>query len=148
MFSGIGFSEILIVLLVALLVMGPEKFPDAARKIGKGMREMRRMSSNLREMLMLDEDLNPLEQGTRAESAGPRPAAQPAAALGASVARGERRAAPMRPVLLNNARRATHVRVVALPPAAPVPPAAHDAESTVSGVCTLHALPAARRMIP
>lgn len=145
MFSGIGFSEILIVLLVALLVMGPEKFPEAARKIGKGMREMRRMSTNLREMLMLDEDLNPMSPGQLAQAPGTSTQSQPAHALGESVARGSGRPARSRPVLLNDARRPTHVRVVALAPPGPIPREHENTESALLAFCTSHTLPAARR---
>jgi sec-independent protein translocase protein TatB len=42
---NIGGSEFMIIALVALLVVGPEKMPDLARKAGKLMGELRRMSS-------------------------------------------------------------------------------------------------------
>jgi TatA/E family protein of Tat protein translocase len=37
--------EILVILVVALLVLGPTKLPEAARSIGKAMAEFRRMTS-------------------------------------------------------------------------------------------------------
>lgn len=37
--------EILVILVVALLVLGPTKLPEAARSIGKAMAEFRRLSS-------------------------------------------------------------------------------------------------------
>ncbi len=43
--GSIGAPEILVILLVALLVLGPERLPDAARKAGRVMAEVRRMSS-------------------------------------------------------------------------------------------------------
>ena len=42
---GLGFGEIILVLLVALLVLGPEKLPALAKTLGKGMREFRRAAS-------------------------------------------------------------------------------------------------------
>jgi len=33
--------EIVLVLVIALLVLGPKKLPDAARTVGKGMREFK-----------------------------------------------------------------------------------------------------------
>ncbi len=48
---GIGMPELLIVLVVALLVLGPRKLPDAARSLGRGMAEFRRASADLRSSL-------------------------------------------------------------------------------------------------
>lgn len=48
---NVGGGEFLIILLVALVVLGPTRLPDAARQVGKIMGEFRRMSSNFqREM--------------------------------------------------------------------------------------------------
>ncbi len=38
---GIGLTEILIVLVVALLVFGPKRLPEMGRSLGKGMREFK-----------------------------------------------------------------------------------------------------------
>jgi TatA/E family protein of Tat protein translocase len=43
--------ELLIVLVVALLVLGPRKLPEAARSLGRGMAEFRRASNDLRNSL-------------------------------------------------------------------------------------------------
>ena len=41
-FAGnIGIGEIAIVLVIALIVIGPKKLPDAARALGRGMREFK-----------------------------------------------------------------------------------------------------------
>lgn len=42
---NLGAGEILVILLLALLVLGPDKLPGAARSIGKGMAQFRRLSS-------------------------------------------------------------------------------------------------------
>ena len=42
---GIGSGEILVIIIVALLVLGPEKLPSMARTLGKAMGELRRMST-------------------------------------------------------------------------------------------------------
>lgn len=39
---GIGFWEVVLVAVVALLVFGPEKLPEMARALGKAMGELRR----------------------------------------------------------------------------------------------------------
>lgn len=44
---GIGWTEILVILVIALLVLGPTKLPDIARGLGKGLREFRKAMSSL-----------------------------------------------------------------------------------------------------
>ncbi len=39
--SGIGLPELLIVLVIALIVLGPKKLPEVGRSIGSGMREFK-----------------------------------------------------------------------------------------------------------
>ena len=42
---NVGGPEVLIILVVALVVLGPTKLPEAARQVGKAVTELRRMSS-------------------------------------------------------------------------------------------------------
>lgn len=63
-FLSVGSSEILMILLVALLVVGPNKVVDMAQTLGKVMRSIRKASSELtsavtREMEMEDRQKNP-----------------------------------------------------------------------------------------
>jgi len=44
---GIGFWEIIFILIIALLIFGPGKLPEAARAIGKGLRWLRKASTEL-----------------------------------------------------------------------------------------------------
>ena len=48
---GIGMTELLVVLVVALLVLGPKRLPEIARSLGRGMAEFRRASNDLRASL-------------------------------------------------------------------------------------------------
>lgn len=45
--GSIGPAEILVVLVVALIVLGPSRLPDAARSMGKALAELRRVSSGV-----------------------------------------------------------------------------------------------------
>jgi sec-independent protein translocase protein TatA len=45
---SLGPAEILVILVVALLVFGPNKMPDMARQAGRAFREFRRVQQHLR----------------------------------------------------------------------------------------------------
>ena len=53
---GIGMQEVAIILLVALVFIGPDKLPKVAKTLGKGMRELRRASDDIRSTIMLEDD--------------------------------------------------------------------------------------------
>jgi sec-independent protein translocase protein TatA len=40
-FSQVGPGEIILVLAIALIVLGPKRLPSAARSVGKGLREFK-----------------------------------------------------------------------------------------------------------
>jgi TatA/E family protein of Tat protein translocase len=44
---SLGPAEILVILVIALLVFGPNKMPDIARQVGRGVREFRRVQQHL-----------------------------------------------------------------------------------------------------
>lgn len=44
--GSVGTAEILVILVVALLVLGPDKLPDAARQVGKAIGEVRRLGTS------------------------------------------------------------------------------------------------------
>ena len=68
---SVGPAEILIILVVALLVFGPQRLPEVARQVGSAMRELRKMQDTVRGEL--DMVLHP-EHGT---SSSPVPAIEP-----------------------------------------------------------------------
>lgn len=48
---NLGGGEILVILMIALLVLGPSRLPGAGRQIGRALAEFRRMSSGVQEDL-------------------------------------------------------------------------------------------------
>ena len=53
---GIGMPELLLILAIALIVIGPKKLPDLAKSLGRAMREFKRATSDFKESLELDGD--------------------------------------------------------------------------------------------
>jgi sec-independent protein translocase protein TatB len=47
-FDGVGWAEVLILLLIGLFVFGPEKLPKAARDAGRVLRQLRQMAAGVR----------------------------------------------------------------------------------------------------
>jgi sec-independent protein translocase protein TatA len=48
---GIGMPELILILALALIVLGPKKLPELARALGKGMAEFRRATDELKDEL-------------------------------------------------------------------------------------------------
>jgi sec-independent protein translocase protein TatB len=48
---GIGMQEIIIILIVALIIIGPKKLPDLAKALGRALGEFRRAADDLKENL-------------------------------------------------------------------------------------------------
>jgi sec-independent protein translocase protein TatB len=46
---NIGFPELILIAIVALLVVGPSKLPEVARTVGKALGEFRRMADGVKE---------------------------------------------------------------------------------------------------
>ncbi len=53
---GIGFNEIIIILVIALIVIGPKKLPEIAKALGKGYREFRKSFEDIEKEFSIDED--------------------------------------------------------------------------------------------
>lgn len=54
---GMGGSEILVILIVALLFLGPDKLPEAAKQISKGIRDIKKQSRALQQTIEDDEHI-------------------------------------------------------------------------------------------
>jgi sec-independent protein translocase protein TatA len=59
---NVGPTELLVVLLIALIVFGPKRLPEVGRTVGKGLREFRRATDEIRgEIQSTMEDDEPAE---------------------------------------------------------------------------------------
>jgi sec-independent protein translocase protein TatA len=56
---SLGFGEILIILVIALIVFGPRRLPEMGRTIGRSLREIRRTTSEIRSEITADLDDEP-----------------------------------------------------------------------------------------
>ena len=50
---GIGLPEMVIIMVIALIVIGPSKLPDLARALGKGLAEFRKATQEIKDSLDL-----------------------------------------------------------------------------------------------
>jgi len=56
---NIGAPELIIILVIALLVLGPGKLPEVGASIGKSLREFRKASSDVQEATKIDLSVTP-----------------------------------------------------------------------------------------
>jgi Tat protein translocase TatB subunit len=56
---GIGMPELLVILGLALLLIGPKKLPQLAKSLGKTMMELRKATDDLKETI--SEEINPIK---------------------------------------------------------------------------------------
>lgn len=59
---GIGMPEFLLILVVALIVLGPKKLPELARSIGKGLAELKKSTEEIKENLNVGEELQEVQK--------------------------------------------------------------------------------------
>jgi len=80
---GMGMPEILLILAIALIVLGPKKLPEVAKSLGRGIAEFKKATREFKENLEVDNDLKEAQkavrgikrdlEGTVRESVTPRP---------------------------------------------------------------------------
>jgi TatA/E family protein of Tat protein translocase len=75
---NIGAPELIIILVIALLIIGPGKLPDVGSALGKSIREFRKASSDIQESVKVDATPLP-PQAASAQPASAEPAPAPAA---------------------------------------------------------------------
>lgn len=69
---GIGMPEMIIILVIALIVIGPQKLPELAKSLGKGLAEFKKASEGFQRSVQ--------EEANKAEEPVKEPAAQVQAA--------------------------------------------------------------------
>ena len=109
---GIGTPELLVILVVALVVLGPKRLPEVARALGKGLAELRKATSGLTEELnnarvLIEEEariaerkkpqnLPPLNVERPPDKPIAESPAEPGAAVAAPIAKPETQMPPVR----------------------------------------------------
>jgi sec-independent protein translocase protein TatB len=68
---NVGGGELLVIMLIALIVLGPQRLPDAARQVGKVMSEVRRVSSGFQRELKDAFDASDADAPARRTEAAP-----------------------------------------------------------------------------
>jgi sec-independent protein translocase protein TatA len=51
---GIGMPELVIILVIALIVIGPQKLPDLAKSLGKGLAEFKKATDDFKQTIEAD----------------------------------------------------------------------------------------------
>ena len=59
---GMGMPELIIILVIALIVIGPKKLPDLAKALGKGMSEFKKATQEIKGSLNMDEELKEVKE--------------------------------------------------------------------------------------
>lgn len=116
--------ELIIILVIALIVLGPGKIPEVAQMLGKGIRELRQASADLQKTFDVNELINPAPPAPPAPEPPPEPVA---AAMETILPPADAPAKPKR----------TRTRKK--------PAVAADAEPGANGTAEAAAKPAARR---
>jgi sec-independent protein translocase protein TatB len=106
---GLGFGEIVIILVLALVLLGPQKLPEVAKQLGKGFRDFKKATDDLKGQF--ESELYAEERKAARPRVAPPTAAAPVAA------------GPPQPVPVASAENVPGLDAALVEPApAPVPP--------------------------
>lgn len=64
---GIGSTELIVILIVALIIIGPAKLPEMAKALGKALGEFRRVSTDVKRTIEMEAEQ--AEQKVKTEQA-------------------------------------------------------------------------------
>jgi sec-independent protein translocase protein TatA len=117
---SVGWPELLIVLVIALVIFGPKRLPDMGRQLGRGLREFRKATSEIQDHFDLSLDDKNEDKDARTE-------AQPAATTSVPFTETVASSAPL------TETEATSLPPTEAPSAAPAEASAVEAPDVVDG---------------
>jgi TatA/E family protein of Tat protein translocase len=56
---GLGIQELLVILVIALIVVGPKKLPEVAKSLGRGLAEFKRTTDELQSTMLAEVSPDP-----------------------------------------------------------------------------------------
>jgi len=59
---GIGMPEMILILAIALIVIGPKKLPDLAKSLGRAMREFKKATNEFKETMQIDSGMEDVKK--------------------------------------------------------------------------------------
>ena len=59
---GMGMPELIIILVIALIVIGPKKLPGLAKSLGKGMSEFKKATQEIKGSLDMEEEFKEVKE--------------------------------------------------------------------------------------
>ena len=59
---GIGMPEMILILAIALIVIGPKKLPDLAKSLGRAMREFKKATNEFKETMQIDSEMEDVKK--------------------------------------------------------------------------------------
>ncbi|MFZ5825900.1 MAG: twin-arginine translocase TatA/TatE family subunit [Bacillota bacterium] len=62
MFQKIGFMEIALIVVVALLIFGPSKLPQLGKSVGESIREFKKSMKSVKDEINADEESEPKKE--------------------------------------------------------------------------------------
>jgi sec-independent protein translocase protein TatB len=101
---GIGMPELLLILAVALVVIGPKKLPDLAKSLGKALGEFKRATNDIKQSIERDTGLDEVRQSLRETSKDVRRSFDAADARPAPASGDTNAASPLSPAPDDEAR--------------------------------------------
>jgi sec-independent protein translocase protein TatA len=75
MFGSLGFPELIVIFVIALIIFGPRKLPEIGKSLGKSLAEFKKASNELRNTL--EEEIRIEEQRDQVKTVAPPPASPP-----------------------------------------------------------------------
>ena len=64
---GLGTAELLIILFIALVILGPKELPKVARTLGRGIRELQRAKDDLKKNIEFEDDTDDVKKSETPE---------------------------------------------------------------------------------